>query len=180
MRILAVHLGGIAGVVYQNFLRGDEDVNCVPIGFHVKRPVGRELQQVHAGQVAGGVVEEHVLAAWVRRVDAVGVFRSVPAVDGGVVLHAGIAAVPGGFGNLAKKFFGLEGVHGAAIANGASGEIGVTHDGVHEIVGDADGVVGILEEDGRIGVGVGMRSVVAFAHEGVGLGFFFLLALDEV
>ncbi len=50
----------------------------------------------------------------------------------------------------------------------------------HEVVGDADGVIGVLEEDGAVGVGVGMRAVVSLGDEGVGLGFFFLLALDEV
>ena len=54
------------------------------------------------------------------------------------------------------------------------------HDGVHEVVGDADGVVGVLEEDGRIGFRVGRRSVVSGGDQGVGLGFFFALALDEV
>ena len=36
-------------------------------------------------------------------VDARRVLRGVPAVDGGVVLHAGIAAVPGGFGDLVQQ-----------------------------------------------------------------------------
>ena len=78
------------------------------IGFNVERAVGRELQQIHAGQVAGGVVEEHVFAAGIAGVDAGGVLRSVPAVDGGVVLHAGIAAVPGGVGNFVEQLFGFE------------------------------------------------------------------------
>ena len=62
-----------------------------------------------------------------------------------------------------------------AIDDGAGGEVGVAHHGDHEVVGDADAVVGVLEEDGAVGVGVGMRSVVALGYEGVGLGFFFLL-----
>ena len=67
MRVAHDHLGGIAGVVHDDFLRGDEDVDGMAIGGDVERPVGRELQQVQAGQVAGGVVEEHVLAAGIRR-----------------------------------------------------------------------------------------------------------------
>ncbi len=110
VRVLADHLGGVAGVVDEDFLRGDDDVDGVAVGFDVKRAVGRELQQVQAGQVAGGVVEEHVLAAGIASVDAGGVLRGVPAVDGGVVLHAGIAAVPGGVGNLVEQVFGFVGV----------------------------------------------------------------------
>ena len=73
-----------------------------------------------------------------------------------------------------QQFFGFEGVHGAAVFDGAGGEIGVADDGVHEVVGHANGVVGVLEEDGGVGVGVGMRAVVSHGDQRVGLGFFFL------
>ena len=59
------------------------------------------------------------------------------------------------------------------------GEVGVADYGVHEVVGDADAVVGVLEEDGGVGVGVGMGAVVSHGDQRVGLGFFFLFALDE-
>src|ERR1019366_1461433 len=93
MRVAHDLFGGISGVVDQNFLRGDEHVDGVAVGFNVEGAVGRELQQIQAGQVAGGVVEEHVFAAGIAGVDSGCVLRSVPAIDGGVVLHAGIAAV---------------------------------------------------------------------------------------
>ena len=150
------------------------------IGFHVKSAVGRELQQVQAGQVAGGVVEEHVFRARIAGIDAGRVLRSVPAIDRGVVLHAGIAAAPGGVGNLVEQVFRFETLHGASVADGAGGETVFAHDGVHEVIGHADGVVGVLEEDGRVGIGVGRRPVVSRSDQGVCLGFFFRLALDEV
>ncbi len=81
---------------------------------------------------------------------------------------------------LRSSSFGLEGLGDRAIGDGLGGEVGVADDGVHEVVGDADGVVGVLEEDGRVGVGVGMGAVVSHGDESVGLGFFLLLALDEV
>src|SRR5208337_30281 len=116
------------------------------------------------GQVAGGVVQEHVLAAGIRGVDSGGVFRRVPAVDGGVVLHAGISALPGGFGNLLQQVFGFVGVDYPAVNYGARREIGVAHYGYHEVVSYADRVIRILEEDGAVGVGIGMRSVVALCY----------------
>ena len=180
MRIFAYDFGGISGVVHQNLLRGDYYVYGVPVGLHVERAIGRELQQVQAGQVAGGVIEEHVLAARVAGVDAGRVFRRVPAVDGGIVLHAGIAALPGGFGNFCHQVFGFVGSDYSAIHDGFGGKIGVAHYGYHEVVGDADGVVGVLEEDGTVGIGVGMRSVVSLQYERVRFGFFLTLALDEV
>ncbi len=69
---------------------------------------------------------------------------------------------------------------GGALLDGAGGELLVALDGGHELVGDADGVVGVLEEDAGVSFGVGAGAIVAGGDEGVGLGFFFGLALDEV
>ena len=52
--------------------------------------------------------------------------------------------------------------------------------GGHELVGHAHGVVGVLEEDGAVSVGVGRRAVIAHLNQRPGLGFFFGFALDEV
>ena len=180
VRVARDGFGRIAGVVHQDFLRGDDDGAGVAIGFDVEGSVGRELHQVQRRQVAGGVVEEHVLAARIAGVDARGVLRGVPAIGGGVVLHAGIAAVPGGVGDLAQQVARLEGLDGAAVFHGLGAEFAVAHDGVHEVVGHAHGVVGVLEEHRRVGLGVGAGAVIAVLDQRPGFGFFFLLALDEV
>ena len=72
----------------------------------------------------------------------------MPAIHGGVELHAGIAAAPSGVGNLVEQFFGFVSLHRPAIFDGAGGELGVAEDGVHKVVSHADRVVGVLEEDG--------------------------------
>ncbi len=59
-----------------------------------------EGEQVERGEIAGRVVEEHVLRARVRGVDAAALGAGVPLVDGGVVLQAGVGAAPGGLGDL--------------------------------------------------------------------------------
>ncbi len=146
----------------------------------VEGAVGGELHQVQRGEVAGGVVEEHVLAARIRGVDARRVFAGVPAVDGGVVLHAGVAALPGGFADLLQEIAGLVGLYRVAGLDGLGGKVGIAHDGVHEVVGDADAVVGVLEKDRAVGFGIGGGAVVALLHEGPGLGFFLGLAVDEL
>ena len=53
MRVAHDGFGGIAGVVDQDFLRGDQDVYCVTVRFHVKRSVRSKLQEIQAGEVAG-------------------------------------------------------------------------------------------------------------------------------
>ena len=139
-----------------------------------------ELHQVEAGQVAGRVVQEHVLRAGIRRVDARRVLAGVPVVDGGVELHAGIAAEPGGFGDLAHDVARLVGLHRLVALHRIGGELAVGLIGAHELVADAHRVVGVLEEDRRVGLGIRTRAVVAGLDQREGLGFFLGLALDEV
>ena len=107
VRVLGDLLGGVAGGVDDDLHRGGDDADGVAVGGDVELAAGgEELQQVEGGEVAGGVVEEHVLRAGVGGVDAGGVLAGVPAVDGGVVLHAGVAALPGGFGDLVHEVAG--------------------------------------------------------------------------
>ena len=110
VRVLHDRFRRVAGVVDENFLRGDGDGAGVTVGGDVEGAVGGELHQIQRREVAGGVVEEHVLAAGIAGVDARGVLAGVPAVHGGVVLHAGIAALPGGFADLLQKVAGLVGL----------------------------------------------------------------------
>ena len=106
--VLGDHLGGVTGGVDDDLHRGGDDGDGVAVGGGVELAAGgEELEEVEAGEVAGGVVEEHVLGAGVRGVDAGGVLAGVPLVDGGVVLHAGVAALPGGFGELVHEVAGL-------------------------------------------------------------------------
>ena len=104
----------------------------------------------------------------------------MPPVDGGVELHAGIAAQPGGLGDLVHDVAGLVVLDRLVVLYGVGGEVAVGLVGVHELVADADGVVGVLEEDRGVGLGVGTRAVVAGLDQREGLGFFLRLALDEV
>jgi hypothetical protein len=79
-------------------------------GGDVERPVlAAELHQVQGRQVAGRVVQEHVLRARVGGVDPAALGRAgVPVVDGGVVLDARIGRGPGGIADLVPQLLGLE------------------------------------------------------------------------
>ena len=181
VRVLRDHLGGVAGGVDDDLHRGGDDGDGVAVGGDVELAAGgEELQEIEGCKVAGGVIEEHVLRAGIGGVDAAGVLAGVPAVDGGVVLHAGVAALPGGFGDVVHDVAGAVLLDRRAVLDGAGGEGAVGLDGAHELVGDADGVVGVLEEDGAVGLGVGAGAVVASLDEVPGLLLFLDLALDEV
>ncbi len=72
--------------------------------------VAAEFHEVYARQVAGRIVEEHVLGAGVRGVDPAGIGAGMPAIDGGIVLEARVSATPGRLGrfleHLAGRIFG--------------------------------------------------------------------------
>ena len=101
VRVLRDHLGGVAGGVDDDLHCGRDDADGVTVAGNVELASrSEELQEIERCKVAGGVIEEHVLRAGIGRVDARRVFAGVPAIDGGVVLHAGVAALPGGFGDV--------------------------------------------------------------------------------
>ena len=159
VRVAADLFGGVAGGVDDDLHRSGDDADGVAVGGDVELAAGgEELHQVEAGEIAGGVVEEHVLRAGIGRVDARGVLARVPAVDGGVVLHAGVAALPGSFGDVVHDVAGAVLLDGSAVLDGPGEEGVVVEDGVHELVGDTDGVVGVLEEDRGEGFAVRARS----------------------
>ena len=89
----------------------------------VEHPVvGQELHQVQRRQVAGGVVQVHVLAARVRGVDPARLRAGVPVVDGVVVLDARVGALPGGLRDLAEKLTGVDGLDDLAGLPGTQAE----------------------------------------------------------
>ena len=57
--------------------------------------------------------------------------------------------------------------------------LAVLLDGLHELVGDADREVGVLEEDRAVGFAVEVGLVAALLDQAVGLLLFLPLALDE-
>ena len=71
------------------------DSCCVSDGIHIKLLAGlicEILHQVKRGQVARGIVQEHVLRAGIARLDLT-VFRTcMPLVDGIVILCTGVSA----------------------------------------------------------------------------------------
>ncbi len=102
----------------------------------------------------------------------------MPAIDGRVVLHAGIAALPGGFGHFAHQIASAEFLHGLSVVHVAGPPIAVLFHGAHEVVGHAHRVVGVLEENGGIGLAVD-RGVIALLDQHLGLALLLHFGLDE-
>ena len=89
-------LGWERGHQDANFKHRSPQTNRVLIALKIKGAGLRvvKFQQVNAGQVARGVVQEHVFAAWIAGVNAATGRACVPRVDGAVVLQSGIGALP--------------------------------------------------------------------------------------
>ena len=142
----------VGGVVDQDLLRRDHHVDGVPeASTSNARSPGRSGHQVQRGQVAGRVVEEHVLGARVRGVDRRGVRAGVPVVDRGVELHAGIAADPGGAGHLPIRSRALIGLHRPAGRHRAGVQSPSLSTARMNSSVDAHRVVGVLEEHRIVG-----------------------------
>ena len=141
-----------------------------------------ELHQVQRGEVAGAVVEEHILRAGVAGVDAVRVLAGVPLVDGGVVLHAGVAADPGALADHLHQVARLVGRRRLSCwSRSGCSTRRRARTASHELVGDAHGVVGVLEVDAVVGAaGHVERAAVAGVDQRPGLLLLFRLAGDEV
>ncbi|CAB4816879.1 unannotated protein [freshwater metagenome] len=150
------------------------------VGLDVEHAVFAEVtQKVDAGEVACGIVDVHVFRARVRTIDAAGIGRGVPVVDRGVELHAGIGAFPSGLRNLTHKVTGTDGLDDFATVHGTQMPIGVVDDGLHELVGDAHRVVGVLVLD-RGDVDAIEIHVEAGVAKGTSLLLFTGLAPDEL
>ena len=182
MAVLGDRRRRVAGVVDQDLLGGDEDRGRPAVPLHIKRPIGPlELLQVQARQVARRVVEEHVLAARIAGVDRPAVRAGVPAVDGRVELHAGVAAEPRPLGNLPNEVPGVvRGTIVPGIGHPAGRPLAIAVDGVHEVVTEPNREVGVLEHDRAVRFAIEVGFVLARSDQCAGLLLFLRLALDEL
>ena len=139
-------------------------------GIQIELPFRVEkLGEVHGGQVAGRVVQEHVFGTGIRRVDPP-VFRTgMPFVDRRIVLCAGIGANPSGPGNLVPEVAGLDRPADLAVDPAAQFPIAIPLQGIEEAVRDTHAVVGILPRHGLVGLAVPIGVIFVKHKVGVAL-----------
>ena len=112
-------------------------------------------------------------------VDRRRVLRSVPAVDRCVVLHARIAADIGGVGNLPHQVARPVGFHDRAVHDRMRLPLAIAEHGLHELVGHANAVIRILEEDRRIRFAI-HAAAVPVVQQHPRLLLFVRLGVDEL
>ncbi len=121
----------------------------------------------------------HVLRAWIGGVDARGVGASVPIVDRGVVLHAGIAAEIGALGDHAQKIARLVGRARLAVGDKFGLPFAVFLHRLHELVGHAHGIVGVLKKHAAVSWTI-EAGIIAGFDQRPGFFLFFNFTLDEI
>ena len=127
----------------------------IALDVELARGLVPERQQVHRGEIAGGVVEEHVFRARIRCADRSRGRAGVPVVDRGVVLQAGIGAGPGGVADLLPQRARLDGLGDLARAGAPEHvPVAVGLDRLEELVGDPHRIIRVLSGHREIGVGV--------------------------
>ena len=124
------------------------------ISLGVELGVVLEGQQVHRGEIAGGVVEKHVFRARVGAADSTILRAGVPGVDGVVELNPRISTGPGGMADLVPQLAGRGGLGYLAI--GAADQLprAVILDRLQERIGHPDRIVGVLARHRNISLGI--------------------------
>ena len=138
-----------------------------------------EPHQIQTGQVAGRVVQKHILTTWVTRVDPTAAWTGVPVVDSSVILHARIVADSGTVGNQDDKLAGLICIDRLIGGNRYGAEFAVTFHRLHKFIRNADREIGVLEHNTGIGLAV-IAAVVALLDKGPGLSFLLGLTADKI
>ena len=173
-------VGRVRGIIDDNVLRRDHYVHRVAECAHVElAAIIDELHQVERGEIAGRIVQMHVLAARIRRVDSSAGRAGVPQVDRRVELHPGVAACVRRLGDHVEHLARGTGLGDLAGLDEVGLPLGVIEDRLHESIGRAHGIVRVLEEHGAVGRAV-ERGVVARFDQRPRLLFLFDFALDEI
>jgi len=177
MAVFGNFVFGIAAHIHENILSDDEDSDGLLESLDIEGAViAAKLHQIQRSQIAGGIIDKHIFAAWIGGIDGTGIGAGMPAVDGGVVLHSRVAANSGSFGNQTHQFAGGVGLHGLSCGDGAGGPGVVFFNGFHKLIREPDGQIAVLEHNAVVGV-VG---VVALLDKCPGLFFFLGFAGDEL
>ena len=133
-----------------DFQRQCPKTRCMDIVVGPELPFVMECKEVHGRQVAGGIIEEHVLRTGVRPADRSGLGACMPGIDRVMVLDAGIRTGPGGMAHLLPQVARLDRPCHLAVCAAEQVPVGVILHRLQERIRDPDRVVGVLARNARI------------------------------
>ncbi len=103
-----------------------------------------ESHQVEGREITRRVVEEHIFRAGIGGVDPAILRAGVPIIDGSVILQPRIGRLPRSFADLIPQIARLDGFRDFSVGAASQVPIAVPQDRFDEIIGNADGIIGIL------------------------------------
>ena len=184
MTILLDRSSRITGEINENFLRQNRQGNGEAEVLNLKDllvSLTQKRHQVQAGQVAGRVIQEHVFRTRVAGVDSSGSLDRIPAVDGAVVLNAGITTKMRRFCHFPKQVIGLVGLESNTPCDRSGIPRSVRLGRAHERILHTNRVIRVLEIDRVVGAARYIEAtVVARIDQRPGLFLFIRLAMDEL
>ena len=180
MAVAGDPLEGITRVIDENLLGDNENPNGCTIPVEVHRPVwATELHQVQTREIARGIIEEHVLAARVRRIDRPGLRTGVPVVDRRVILHARVATKVRTLCHLSQQILRVVCDVLLAIRDVVGLPFLIVQRGLHELVGYANRKIRVLEHHRLVGLAT-KGTIVALLDQRPGLFLLDGLGFDEL
>ncbi len=168
-------------MIDQDLLRDQEQATRRLESLDIKRAIfAIELHQVNAGQITCCVIEEHVFRTRITGVNPSRFGAGMPLVDGAVVLHSGVAAMPGTFSHPIQQIAGFVFVaHLVGIGNPASRPFRAFLHRLHEVIRYTDRQVGVLEQNRTVRLAVEVGFVFPTGNQSVRFLLFLPFALDE-
>ena len=133
------------GHQHADFQHDGPEAHRVAEVFEVEPTIrGVEFAQVQGCEVAGGIVEENIFRAGIRRIDPTILGAGVPLVDRRVVLRAWISTDPGSPGDLIPELAGLDGLSDFAVCAALQRPDSILLQSFEEAIRNPHAVVGIL------------------------------------
>ena len=162
-------LAGELGHHHADFQCQRPQTGGVDIILGLELAVFQKGQQIHAGQVAGGIIQEHIFRTGVGTADRTIFGACVPGVDRIMELDARIGTGPGGMADLFPQFPRL--YHFGHFAVGAVDQfpVGIIAHRLKKGIGDTDRIIGVLAGDRVIGLAVPVRVIGREFDAGIAL-----------
>ncbi len=180
MAVLGNSLCRIPGIIHDDFLGENYDLHSVAKSGDIKLAlVVQKLQEIKGSQIAGRVIEKHILAAGVRGIDPSTMRAGVPAIYRRVKLHPWIARDMSSLCNQAEYLPGLICLHHFSSGNGPNLPRPIIQNGLHKLVRNPNTVIGVLKEHRSISLTI-ERTVVPCVDQSPYLFFLIFFAINEL
>ncbi len=109
-----------------------------------------KTHQVDGGEIAGGIIQEHVFGAGIGSSDRPVIRAGMPLVDRRVKLESRVRTGPGGMIDLFPQILGWQGLDDLSVCPAGQVPVAIAFDSTQELVGEPDRVIGVLPRNSQV------------------------------